>query len=146
MRIRAKGKLLLLACIFFVFSVGFAGTEPVKILDEPIPLIDLNAAIKDAKYGQNGNESHQDGDDPSKASEQQYPGKEIKIRVRGEACWLGENRLFSLSPLRERIVKSYKTGDKVILEDDFAESHYYKEILAILEQLNEEKGIPFFEK
>ena len=48
MRIRAKGKLLLLACIFFVFSVGFAGTEPVKMLDEPIPLIDLNAAIKDA--------------------------------------------------------------------------------------------------
>jgi len=145
MRKRTKTRILVLAFIFLIFSVGW-GSEPVKILNEPMPLIDLNAAIKDAKYGQNGNESHQDGDDPSKTSEGQYQGKEIKIRVRGEACWLGEHQLFSLSPLRERIIKSYKTGDKVVLVDDFAESHYYKEILSILEQLNEEKGIPYFEK
>ena len=145
MRKRRKCRILVLAFIFLIFSVGW-GSEPVKILNEPMPLIDLNAAIKDAKFGQNGNELHQDGDDPSKNSEGQYQGKEITIRVRGEACWLEENRFFSLSPLKERITKSYKTGDKVILIDDFAESHYYKEILSILEELNEEKSIPFFEK
>ena len=145
MRKRAKSKILFWGVLFLIFSVGW-GSEPVKLMKNPLPLIDLNAAIKDAKPGEPGNELHEDGDDPSKTSEQQYQGKEIKIRVRGEACWLGDNRFFSLSPLKDRITNSYKTGDKIILEDDFADAHYYKEILSILEQLNEEKGIPFFEK
>ena len=138
---KAKKILLVISVLCLTFLAGFA-VKTVQLLNENPPLIDLNAAIVEAKFGKNGNEAHADGgEDPDKQSETK--GKQIKIRVCGEAVWMEEHRYLSLDSLNTRIISNFKEGDEILLIDDYAEAHFYREILAILEKLNAEKGFAY---
>jgi len=140
-----KGKktvLLLLTIACLTFLAGFA-VKTVELLNENPPLIDLSLAIEEAKFGQSGNESHLEGDDPDHSQEEAGEGRTITITVRGEGVWLEEHRFFSLDSLKTRIEKNYRSGDVIRLVDDYAEAHYYREILAIIEQLNKDGGYPY---
>ncbi len=135
-----KRKKILLFLLVFACLTLFTGwaVKTVELLNENPPLIDLNAAIQEAKFGKNGNEAYQDGEDPEKPADS--VGKTITITVKGEGVWLEEHRFFSLDSLNTRLVGNYKTGDAIILKDDYAEAHFYKEILSMLEKLNSERG------
>ncbi|MBO4514275.1 MAG: hypothetical protein J5721_01240 [Lachnospiraceae bacterium] len=137
---KTKRILLVLSVLCLTFLAGFA-VKTVQLLNENPPLIDLNTAIVEAKFGKNGNEAHADGEEPDKNSEK--PGKTIKIRVCGEAVWMEEHRYFSLDNLNTRIISNYKEGDEILLIDDYAEAHFYREVLAILEKLNAERGFAY---
>ncbi|MBR4608464.1 MAG: hypothetical protein IKO41_19855 [Lachnospiraceae bacterium] len=140
MKRRKKILLFLLVFACLALFTGWA-VKTVELLNENPPLIDLNAAIQEAKFGKNGNEAHQDGDDPNKPAE--TVGKEIIITIKGEGVWLGEHRYFSLDSLNTRLISNYQTGDTILLKDDYAEAHFYKEILSMLEKLNSERGFVY---
>ena len=136
---------LLFASAGLLLLVGF-GTQPVKLLNERPPLIDLDAAIEEAQFGQNGNESDTDGEDPSKTSSDKDRNKDIVIRVKCETIYYGERKCNDtadkeeLSQLKAWINGDYKTGDVIALVDDYAESKTYKKVLELLKKLKAEKG------
>lgn len=140
MRHRKKTFLILSMFACFVIFIGWAAKN-VELLNENPPLIDLNAAIQEAKFGKNGNEIQQEGEEPVKEIEKDK--KEIVIRVQGEGVWMDDHRYFSLESLNTRLISNYKSGDKIILKDDYAEAHYYKEIFSMLEKLKLERGFEF---
>lgn len=139
---RRKKEILLIAALCLALLTGF-GVKTVELLNDNPPLIDLEQAIQEAKFGQNGNEAHQIGDDPDKNSETTGTGKTIKVTVRGEGVWLEEHRFFSLDSLNTRLTGNYKSGDVILLVDDYAEAHFYREVLALIEKLNAEKGFAY---
>lgn len=142
MKSQRKKKLFLIVLLCLLTLAGF-GTKTVQLLNDKPPLINLDEAIQEAKYGKNGNEAHQDGEDPDKDSEK--IGNTITVTVHGEGVWLEAHRFFSLDSLKTRLIANYNIGDTIKLVDDYAEAHFYREILSILERLNTENGIVYFE-
>ena len=142
---KRRRKLLLPLCLMVLLLTGFGLSPVVELLDDA-PMIDLGAAIKEAQYGQSGHESHEEGDSQVIPPEEEGKNKIITIKVRGEEVRLEKDQLFSLSPLYDRVYKKYKPGDIIYLVDDFADSSRYKEVLAILEKLEAEKGCQYSEQ
>ena len=142
---RNKWKTILSLCAVLLILAGFSFTTPLVELYDDTPMIDLEAAIQEAPYGQSGYESHEEGEDPDLSTENEEQGKIITIRVRGEEVRLEKDKIFDLSPLGNRIRGKYKTGDEVYLIDDYADSARYKEVKTILEKLNSEYGIRYSE-
>ena len=136
---KRRGKIFLFLLIFLCLTLftGWAA-KTVELLNENPPLIDLNAAIQEAKFGKNGNETQQEGEEPGKEPEKEQ--KEIEVKVQGEGVWMDDHRYFSLESLNTRLISNYKFGDTILLKDDYAEAHFYKEILSMLEKLNSERG------
>lgn len=127
---------LLFASLCLLLLVGF-GTQTVKLLNERPPLIDLDAAIQEGQFGKNGNET-QEGDDPTKP----FSGKsnDIIIKIHNESIYYGERKCNNLQQLEAWINGDYKTGGIIRLKDDYAEAKKYKEVMKLLEQLNNDKG------
>lgn len=133
MKRRKSWIVLLVACVGLLILVGF-GSKPVKLLNERPPLIDLDAAIVEAKFGNNGNEAHEDGEDPTQTSNDQKPDKRITIRVRGELIWYGETQCDEKQLIT--FLRNYKNDDGVRLVDDYAERNCIRNVLAQLEEFN----------
>lgn len=127
---------LLFASLCLLLLVGF-GTQPVKLLNERPPLIDLDAAIQEGQFGKNGNET-QEGEDPTKPSSGK--SNDIIIRINNESIYYGDRKCNNVGQLEAWINGDYKTGGIIRLKDDYAEAKRYKEVMKLLEQLNVDKG------
>ena len=130
-RIRKKIRkicVLFLCCSLVLLFAGW-GKKPVELLNEDPPLIDLDQAIQEAKFGQNGNTAPaQEEDLDGKNTEHiiMVCGKDIKYD--GKTCNAPED-------VRRRITSAGKKEDMLILVDDYAEAHRYKKVLEMLEEL-----------
>lgn len=126
-----------------------AGKQPVELLNDNPPLIDLDAAIKEADFGKNGNTGSETGD-PSQDQQgeegdasQGDKNKELKIYVRDEVITYDKLEFRNVNTLRKMLEKDYKEGDVIKLIDDYAEAHRYREVLNMLKEYQSEKGIAF---
>ncbi|MBQ1849423.1 MAG: hypothetical protein II477_08595 [Lachnospiraceae bacterium] len=140
MRKRRGKRVLLLVCLGLFLLLGM-GAKPVELLSKT-PLIDLDAAIQDAPFGQNGNE----GTDGKEETDPFKPYKQAEvftIRVRGEEVWLNDKQSHTLEGLKASILGAYKSGDRILLKDDFAEAHFYKKVLTLVVELYDERGIKY---
>ena len=146
-----KGKktvlfLLTIACLTFL--AGFA-VKTVELLNENPPLIDLSLAIEVPLPGLPGNDLGQNGDDIEKSSEQLDNVKIVEIKIRGEELRMDGHKHFSIEKLGNSLRKKCESLDwkiRIILIDDYAEYHCYKEVFELLEKLKQEKGCDIEEK
>ena len=145
-RIAAGAALL---CLMAAFLIGW-GKLPVELLNENPPLIDLSAAIKEAEVGQNGNTEGQTGDPDGQTpdggdGDQGNQAKTHVIKVRDESVtYENDHSTFrTMENLKKKLKQNFHAGDTILLVDDYAEAHRYKEVLAALEELRDEKGYPY---
>ena len=137
--------------------VGF-GKKIVDLRDNK-PLIDLNKAIHEAPIGQEGNEGAVDNeteeeykDDFAEVNENHVvvtPTNILsiyKVSIRNTTIKYGDLDCVDAQELKEKLQQEYKIGDKVILVDDYAESHVYKEVLAVLDELVQTIGLEYGEQ
>lgn len=125
------------------------GKQPVDLLNENPPLIDLDAAIKEADFGQNGNTGSETGD-PSKDhqgedgnAQQGEAQHTFEIYVRDEDITFEKMTIRKVDTLMRKLEQEYQEGDLVRLIDDYAEAHRYREVLNMLYELQGAKGIVF---
>lgn len=144
----------LLMAMFFL--VGF-GSKTVELW-EKAPLIDLDAAIKNASLGKQGNQAAMDEEkeenpeqENTQRVETQLISKEQIIResvetyqisVQGETIKFDNEICKDSGTLESLIVQNCTEKSKVILEDDYAETHVYHNVLRTIEH---QKGIIGFE-
>lgn len=125
------------------------GKKPVELLNDNPPLIDLDAAIREADFGKNGNTDQNAGDpsqenpggnngDSDHTSQEEGKTHVIKVRDR-EVTYEGESYGDRLAILKNKLIRAYRSGDFIRLVDDYAEAHTYRNALALVEEL-EEKG------
>ena len=155
---------LLLAMIAMLVLAGW-GKKEVRLLDSS-KLIDLNKAIELAKPGGMAGDSEENAETSSEAAEaedaKETEGdnhsvhdtldsvvKNIVIRVRGEriSYTCGSINLDNISEtqLMNRIRSDYAAGAQVTLMDDFAETHAYKAVKGLLDELKEDIGLNYKE-
>lgn len=144
-------RMLLFGTMMVLVLVGW-GKQPVQLLNETPPLIDLDAAIQEADFGNNGNTGEETGDPDvdhpggnDGDTQQVNQNKTIVISIRDEELTYDNMMILSRSVdnLRRRLEKEYQKGDVIRLVDDFAEAHKYREVLAMLEALRSEKGFVY---
>lgn len=132
--------------IGMIISVTFlAGYSKISLsLLDNKKLIDLNLAIQEYDIGNSGDsEGEADGEDsyPEEIINRTYT---IEIRYKTVKCNNVEyNDSVSLGNF---IAGNYKKGDMVYLVDDYAESHKYKEIKKMLEELKKSDNINYGER
>ena len=152
-RVKTKIRILLLLLTLSVAAVIFVGwgKQPVELLNETPPLIDLDAAIVPADYGTNGNtdgdtgeSSQQDSGGGNGTSQQEKESKTILLTANMEELTYGvEQYRISKENLKRKLLADYETGDLIYLRDDYAEAHFYREILTILEELRMERDFEY---
>ena len=155
---KKKIKILLFMMLSFLVLAGW-GKKEVKLLDSS-KLIDLNAAIELAKPGgmsgdsdvESETNSGNDGDDGESYSDHdsiQPQVVNIVIRVRGNVvtytCGNHSWEDVDYIQLKSRIRADYSTNAIVILYDDYAEAHTYRDILVILDEMKNEIGLIYME-
>lgn len=131
------GALLLAAVLLIAWKV-----KPVELIDDRL-LIDLDTAIVEAGWGQEGNpsdnhdDSTQEGDkDNENAGATDKPNTDkdtVTISVQGENITLDGVTVRDAATLRSRLSAMMESGSSVVLEDNYAEAHVYKAVLQVLE-------------
>ena len=158
-----KKRIILLLCFLAaLFVLGGWAMKEVRLLDDS-KLIDLNKAIGLAKPGGSAGDSEEESDASSESSSDDDPegenlsdhgstdsvAKDIVVRIRGDQifykCGVVNMGGFTDTQLESRIRSDYVSGARVILVDDFAESHAYKNIRGILEKLKNDIGLTYKE-
>lgn len=139
---------LLAGCLAVILYVGW-GKKPVELLNDNPPLIDLDAAIKEADFGKNGN-TDQNAGDPSEETpggnngntpdDGEDTGVIHEIFVRDERITYEKIPYGSLDTLKRKLMLVYRKGDQILLKDDYAESHVYQRVIEVLEELRQERG------
>ncbi len=139
---------------------GWGGRE-VRLLGSE-KLIDLDKAIALAKPGgmagdteeasetaEDAGDEKEDGENDGAQQDGAVSVKNIVIRIRGEqifyTCGGSDSGIVSDSQLSDRIRADYVQGAQVILMDDFAEAHVYRNVLGILEDLKTDIGLSYKE-
>lgn len=138
---------LFLALMVAVMAFVGWGKQPVELLNDNPPLIDLNAAIKEADFGQNGNTGSETGD-PSKDhqgedgnTQQGEAHHTFEIFVRDEDITFEKLIIRKVDTLKRKLEQECQVGDTVKLIDDYAEAHRYREVWDMLKPLAEERGL-----
>lgn len=151
-------KILLLIILILCAGllVGF-GKKTVELLNDK-PLINLDLAIHDAEVGNEGSEgeeetalAEEDKEETSKTQQivvetQVIQPRTYKVSVRSTNIKYDGAICKDVEDLKSRIIKDYKNGDKVILIDDYAESHVYRDVLSILDELKQNMNLEYGEQ
>ncbi|EOS34321.1 hypothetical protein C804_01569 [Lachnospiraceae bacterium A4] len=154
-----KMMVILLSVVCVLILVGW-GEKSVELLNDK-PLIDLKTAIKEVPLGKQGNtliiENHEKSSDEIVTIDQNenIPSKEIggsqnkveyKIIIKDTTVTYNGTIHTDMQSLKNKIASDCDDMEiKIRLIDDFAESHVYKETLAILEQLHKENNLEYQE-
>lgn len=140
---------------FKCISIIRLGKKSVELLNNTL-LIDLDKAIKDAPIGNQGNtlmsgelpseetSDHSSENHPFQESEALQEEKKITITIRDTKITYNDRVYSSVEEcdLENKIKAENKNGIyHVQLVDDYAEAHVYREVLAILRELNKTAGI-----
>ncbi len=156
---KKTGILLFIAMAALVLT-GWEKRE-VRLLDNS-KLIDLSKAIELAKAGgETGdpeNPPKESDEDARSETEDKSPAddgdteaavKNIVIRIRGEHIYytLGNEKTEDISTeeLEERLRLKLSPEAEITLMDDFAESHVYKGVCELLNELKNDTGIAYKE-
>ena len=155
------------AILFFIIIASFAlagfGRKEVRLLDGG-KLIDLSRAIGLARPGgRAGDTEGKTGVSPDsiKSDDEGASGKgaaddstnpmarNIVIRIRGEEIYYSYGSSIqdkiSETQLENRIRTDFSSGGRVILMDDFAEAHAYRNVCSVLDKLKSETGLTYEE-
>ena len=131
------GAILLAAALFIGWKV-----KPVELIDDKL-LIDLDTAIVEAGWGQEGNpddapdDTKQEGDkDNNNTGTTDKPNTSkntITVAVQGEKITLDGVTVKDAATLRSRLSAVLESDSTVVLEDNYAEAHVYRDVLQVLE-------------
>ena len=143
---KQKRKVLITALVFAaVLLIGWK-VKPVELIDDKL-LIDLDTAIVEAGWGQEGNPSDnpddskmetEDKEDDNSGTAPTTPPVEqitILVSVKGEVITMNGMTVKDAQALRTRLNLLMDKGTTVVLEDNYAESHVYKAVLEVLETM-----------
>lgn len=125
---KQKKKIIFAALVFAaVLLIGWK-VKPVELIDNKL-LIDLDTAIVEADWGQEGN--------PGESIQNPNPeeGDSIHITVWGEEILLNGEKVKDASVLQSYLSVKIKENSAVVLEDNYAEAHVYKEIYNLLDTM-----------
>lgn len=144
-----------------IFSVGLLagwGKAAVELLNDTL-LIDLDKAIKEAPIGKQGNtftikESEAEREaivdnQTVNASKKKIPVSPEKKKERyiikiKDTTITYKNSRYTADTLKEKLIRDCSNGAaSIYLQDDYAEAHVYRNVLAILEQLEETIGLEY---
>ena len=153
-----KGSVMAALLLGMFFSVGF-GSKKVELWEET-PLIDLDTAIKNADAGRQGNpepygeeteEEPERNDDP-KTEQQTVRDEKIKnntseeiyrVIVHGETVKFEDESLTEIEKLEDLIEEKCTDKSRIILEDDYAETHVYHKVWKAIEEQKQSIGFDF---
>lgn len=146
---KKKTGLLILLIVVFLIMVGF-GKKEVSLLHTS-EIIDLKKAIELARPG--GDEGEQNdttakdntesGDSDSIEEPEQQMPSDIKIIVSGKTINVDGRTVRDADEIEGIVRQTFKTDITYELIDNYAESHIYKEVMAVLERLKTEIGIHY---
>ncbi|MCR5788288.1 MAG: hypothetical protein K6G83_00220 [Lachnospiraceae bacterium] len=149
--------LLLTGALLLVMLTGFA-KRTVELLDQE-PLIDLDTALQTAPPGSHADESAGESDkDPTDVTGQTQsepeevtpekepdPSRTFRVTVRQKEILCEKQNFDSVEALRGVLLKDVKAGDRVSLNDDYAEAHVYRRVLKLLTELKDTIGFSLTE-
>ncbi len=126
---------------------GFA-TDPVDLLKDH--LIDLDKAIELAQWGtgeedvsEEEDEDETEAEPAGGAAEEEDPTPpSVMIRIRGKQIFI-EGAECGAGELEEKIRSVCSGDERVLLHDDYAEAHVYRNADAILAGLSDEIGFTY---
>lgn len=145
-----KKKTILLLILVMMAAVLLAWkTRPVELIDDKL-LIDLDATIQDADWGQEDS-GDDDSDAPTSTEDDGTPDiaptaapetwEEITIVICGEKTKINDVTMHNLSTVEKFLDMKCGENTRVYLVDDYAEAHAYKDVYELLQQKQLE--IPF---
>ena len=125
---KQKKKIIFAAFVFAVALLIGWKVKPVELIDNKL-LIDLDTAIVEADWGQEGN--------PGESTQKPNPeeGDSILISIWGEEIILNGEKVKDTTVLQNYLNVKIKEKSSVILEDNYAEAHVYKEVYNMLETM-----------
>lgn len=145
--------LLLTGALLLVMLTGFA-KRTVELLDQE-PLIDLDTALQTAPPGSHTDESDKDPTDvtgqtqsePEEVTPEKEPdpSRTFRVTVRKKEILCEKQSFDSVEALRGALLKDVKAGDRVSLNDDYAEAHVYRRVLKLLTELRDTLGFSLTE-
>lgn len=164
---KRKIKLLLILAFSLVFLAGW-GKKTVELLNDK-KLIDLNAALGNCMLGaddltpEEGSTAQTPQSTvtpaptvqptvtptpvatpkPTPPTTPKPKPRSVVISVRGREVTCGSTQWDDMDALKERIIREANSNVTFRLVDDYAEAHVYRQILAILEELEAEMGISY---
>ena len=152
---KRKNRLLFLMAVSLLVLAGF-GKKSVELLSDK-KLIDLNAAIALCLPGADSAKPEDTGSPevtktPAKPSATPRPPatpttkpkpSTVIISVRDQKITYNSGGKIELSKLETRIRQDARVVAGFKLVDDFAEAHVYRDVIEILEKLEEELGISY---
>ena len=150
---KRKYKLLLFIVISLLCLVGW-GKKQVELLNDK-KLIDLNLALQNCSLGADSKENTSDNDEkveeivpeitPTPIDKIVIEEKEkiIVISVRGRNITYNFVKWNDIDKLKDKIKQDNGELVSFQLVDDFAESHIYKQVMAILSELELEIGLKY---
>ncbi len=152
-----KKRAFILICIL-LFATMLSGFDKRTVElqnNSNMPLIDLDKAIDRAKWGSDseaGSDTAQNEKSETVSADKVSgngaisridTNKEFAIRVRGKRIILDGMELKSADILEKRLAAEYKKGDSVRITDDYADADTYREVLKVLSDLAETKGLVY---
>ena len=147
---KQKKRILIAALVCMAALLIGWKVKPVELIDDKL-LIDLDTAIVEAGWGQEGNptdmpddpkDNEGDKEDDNTGNTQKPDPEEettIVVSVHGEKITMDGVTVKDAAALRTRISLLLERGGIVVLEDNFAEAHVYKAVHEVLENLQDVK-------
>lgn len=151
---------IVLLLVLSIFILSGWGEKSVELLNDK-PLIDLNKAIKEVPLGKQGNTltikgyeksseevtiGNQNENSAKEKSEVSQDKIEYQIIIQDTTIHYNGNKYTDMETVKNKINSDCNNMKiKICLIDKYAESHVYKEILAILEQLHKENNLEYQE-
>lgn len=152
-----KGVCVVTLLLTMIFLVGF-GTKEVKLWNNA-PLIDLDAAIKNADIGKQGNQVTKNEETDGKIVQEkvqkvdtQVVSKEpvimesnemYQVVIQGESIKFENESINDIEKLESLIEQNCTEKSTIILTDDYAETHVYHQILRMIEEQKQIIGFEF---
>ena len=133
-----KGSVMAALLLGMFFSVGF-GSKKVELWEET-PLIDLDTAIKNADAGRQGNPEPY-GEETEEKPERNDDPKTEQQTVRDEK--IKNNTSEDIEKLEDLIEEKCTDKSRIILEDDYAETHVYHKVWKAIEEQKQSIGFDF---
>ena len=131
------------AILIASFILGLGPRNIVKLLDDSL-LIDLDEAIVTAPIGYEGNRKDY-GEDSVSGQNAGYNYDKIVISISDTKINYNGHIFSKADGIEMRLRKEYSDYYTIVLEDNYAESHVYKEVRNVLETLNKEIGLKYEE-
>ena len=126
-------------------------SKPVELLDKDL-LINLNAAIKNADLGKEGSKTAlQESVERESISKTEAEIKNIEIEakatyqitVHGEKIKFEDRECKDIEELKSLITQYCSKESELILQDNYAETHVYQEVLETIRDMQEIIGFSF---